>query len=390
MTRAVTYVLTKHVQLSQTFVTGEIAELRRRGVRVQVVSIEEGAERDDATVYLCDLHPGRVALVASHLGLGARHPIRYARFLVDVRRMRGEMGTKPEQVPWRLLPLVVGAVRRHGSTALHAHFAWSGAAAARLLSLLTGIPWSVTLHAKDIFSKQRYLEHKLRTADRLVTVCDYNLAWMREHLGLARPVALVICGVDLPDSWESAGSAHVVTVGRLVEKKGLDTLVRAAGLIAPSVPDLRVDIIGDGAEREPLQRLVDELGLQDRVRLLGSLPHEESLARIAGAAVFCLPARIASDGDRDSMPVVIKEAMARSVPVVGSDVVAIPEMLRDGCGVLVPPDDPQALADALLELLRNPDRRAALATASRARVKERFTMQGEVAKLDRLLFGGPS
>ncbi len=387
MSRAVTYVLTKHVQLSQTFVTGEIAELRRRGVQVQVVSIEPGAERDEDTIYLSDLHPSRAALLASHAGLAARHPLRYARFLVDVRAMRGEMGTKPEQVPWRLLPLVVAAVRRHGSTALHAHFAWSGASGARLLSLLTGVPWSVTLHAKDIFSKQRYLEHKLRTADRLVTVCDYNLAWMREHLGLERPVSLVICGVDVPDTWESKGSAHVVSVGRLVEKKGLDTLIRAAGLLVRSVPDLVVDVIGDGPERAALQELVDQLGLQAHVHLLGSLPHEESLARIAGAEVFCLPARVAADGDRDSMPVVIKEAMARAVPVVGSDVVAIPEMLRDGCGVLVPPDDPEALAAALLDLHADPGKRRAIATAARARVRERFTMQGEVAKLDRLLLG---
>jgi hypothetical protein len=166
----VTYVLTKHVQLSQTFVTGEIAELRRRGVRVQVVSIEPGAEHDPDTLYLGELRPCRGELWRAHLRTALRRPAGYARFLVDVRRMRGEMGDRPEQVPWRLLPLVAAEVRAHGSRALHAHFAWSGAAAARLLSLLTGIPWSVTLHAKDVFAKQRHLSHKLATADRLVTV----------------------------------------------------------------------------------------------------------------------------------------------------------------------------------------------------------------------------
>jgi glycosyltransferase involved in cell wall biosynthesis len=146
-----------------------------------------------------------------------------------------------------------------------------------------------------------------------------------------------------------------------------------------------VDVIGEGPERRRLEALVDELGLQDCVRLLGSLSHEESLARIAGARVFCLPARIAPDGDRDSMPVVIKEAMVREVPVVGTDIVGIPEMLDDGCGLLVPPDDPAALAAALELLLKDTGLSKDLATAARARVRERFAMAAEVEKLERVL-----
>jgi glycosyltransferase involved in cell wall biosynthesis len=384
MTR-VTYVLTKHVQPSQTFVTGEICELRRRGVEVQVIAIEHGEQDDPGTRYLADVAARRSDVRRAHLRAARRRPWGYVRFLLDVARMRSEMGRRPEQVPWTLLPLVSAEVEASGSRALHAHFAWSGAAAARLLSLLTGLPWSMTLHAKDIFSKQRNLQHKLATADRLITVCDYNTAWMREHLGLVRPVSLVVCGVEVVDGWERAGDADVVTVGRLVEKKGIDVLVRAAAELRRSRPGLRVDVIGEGPERQRLEALVDELGLQDCVRLLGSLSHEESLARIAGARVFCLPARIAPDGDRDSMPVVIKEAMVREVPVVGTDIVGIPEMLDDGCGLLVPPDDPAALAAALELLLKDTGLSKDLASAARARVRERFAMAAEVEKLERVL-----
>jgi glycosyltransferase involved in cell wall biosynthesis len=378
----VTYVLTKYVQPTQTFVTGEIAELRRQGVGVEVIAMEHGAvapEEGDDVVFLCDEHPPRAQLLREHVAALLRRPAGYAAFLVDVVRMRREMGRLPEQVPWLLLPGVAARLR---GTALHAHFAWSGAAAALLLAHLTGRPWSVTVHANDVFNRQRNLRRKLRAADRVVTVCRYNEAWMREHLGLTRDVDIVVCGVEPPaEPWPELPGADVVVVGRLVEKKGIDVLVRAAALLLAEHPDLQVHVIGEGRERPALEELVVELGLGGHVQLQGARTHEESLARIAGARVFCLPARVARDGDRDSMPVVIKEAMARRVPVVATDVVAIPEMLDDGCGVLVPPDDPAALAAALGPLLTDPEAAGAMTARAWTRVREHFTLQGETAKL---------
>ena len=383
---AVTYVLTKYVQPTQTFVTGEIAELRRQGVEVQVLAMEHGevapAPDEDVTV-LADLHPSRGQLLAEHARALRRRPVGYLRFLLDVRRMRREMGRLPEQVPWTVLP---GIAERLRGQALHAHFAWSGAAAALLLAHLTGRPWSMTVHANDVFNRRRNLERKLAAADRVVTVCDYNVAWMREHLGLTRDVDIVVCGVEPPEEpWPLLPGADVVLVGRLVEKKGIDVLLRATALLLPDHPDLQVHVVGEGRERPALEQLVAELDLAAHVHLLGSRPHEESLARIAGATVFCLPARVARDGDRDSMPVVIKEAMARRVPVVATEVVAIPEMLGDGCGLMVPPDDPAALAAALDAVLRDPAAARAMADRALTRVRERFTLRGETTRLRSLL-----
>ena len=383
----VAHVLTRYVQPSETFVTNEIAELRRQGVTVHVVAVEHGtaAPADDA-LFVSDLPRDLRAVAVAHLLALLRRPWGYLRFLAELRHLPGELGTGRDQVPWKRLPLVARELRRRRVQVLHAHFAWSGAAAALLLSRLTGLPWSVTLHANDVFSRRRNLERKLATADRLVTVCGYNVDWMREHLGVQRPLDVVVCGVEVPEHpWPVLAEADVVAVGRLVEKKGFDTLLRAVAQLASSHPSLRVDVVGDGRLRSDLERLVDELGLHGRVRLLGARPHEEALARIAGARVFCLPARVAPDGDRDSMPVVVKEAQARRVPVVGSDAVAMPEMLGDGCGVMVPPDDPAALAAALAAVLDDEARAAGLAQAGRARVEERFTLRGEVQRLVRLL-----
>lgn len=384
----ITYLLTRHLQPSQTFVANEVAELRRQGVQVDVVSLERGAVVVPGVTYLNDLSRGRGRVVSANAVQAWRAPRRYARFLARAWAYRSELGRGPNEVRWYLLPLLLPFLAASGARSLHAHFAWSGAAAADLLSALTGLPWSVTLHANDIFSEQRNLRRKLSDADHLVTVCRYNEEWMRKHLGLVRPVHQVICGVEVPEEpWPYIAGADVVAVGRLVPKKGFDVLIRSMALLRHDLPDITLDIVGEGPCRPELEALVTSLQLEETVRLLGARDHDEALARIAGGRVFALPCRIAEDGDRDSMPVVIKEAMVREVPVVASDVVAIPEMLDDGCGMLIPPDDPAALAAALLYLLQDPDAAAQVARRGRERVLQRFTLQGEVTKLRTLLLG---
>lgn len=386
-----TYVLSKYVQPTQTFVSGEIAEMRRQGVQVEIIAMEAGElppQPHERVRVLEHEHPQPLTLVRQHSSAFLRRPCGYARFLVDVRRLGNEIGRRPEQVPWLLLPGVSAEIR---GQALHAHFAWSGAAAALLLSHLSGQPWSVTLHANDIFNRQRNLTHKLATADRLVTVCEYNVRWMRQNLRLGREVHVVICGVEVPVSSGSRTSTKdVIAISRLVQKKGVDVLLRAAALMLPNRPDLSIEVIGDGVERGALTDLARDLGVADVVTFVGSLPHAEALAHLSDARVFCLPARIAANGDRDSMPVVIKEAMARGVPVVASDVAAISEMLDGGCGVMVPPDDPAALAAALCALLNDREAADGFAARARERVAERFTLGGETAKLRSLLLGSGS
>ena len=341
---------------------------------------------DPGTTYVQDLHPSVAELLGAHVGTLMRRPVAYLRYLLNVIRLRSEMGRGPGRVRWTFIPLLAQSVTRRESVALHAHFGWSGAAAGRLLSLLTGLPWSVTLHANDIFSDRRNLEFKLRRADRLITVCEYNLRWLREHLGLTRDVGIVVCGVELPDASEtSIEGADVVAVGRLVPKKGFDTLIHAAALVRAVLPDFTVDIIGDGECHDDLKRLVDELNLTDCVRLLGSRPHAETLGRIAGAKIFCLPCRVADDGDRDSMPVVIKEAMVRGTPIVSTNAVAVPEMLEQGCGLMSAPNDHRSLAESIMSLLTDPALRDRIVEAAHARAVANFTLSGEVEKLRRQL-----
>ena len=384
---AVGYLLDRFRQPSQTFISGEIDEMRRQGVDVVVVSVRPGdADPGDAMV-LTELHVGDLAHLRAHVFWALRAPVRYVRFWRLVRgALRSETDAGGGHIPARWLPYIAERFRAVGVTRLHAHFAWEGAACAYALSTLTGLPWSMTVHANDIFARRRNLEVKLAAADDLVTVCTYNANYLRDELALTRPIHEVVCGVTLPADSPPVPSYDVVTAGRLVEKKGVDTVLDALALMRAGRPQLRALVIGDGPLRDALIAQRNRLGLEDNVEFAGALTHDRVLAAIASSRVFVLAARIAADGDRDSMPVVVKEAMASSVPVVATECVAIPEMVDDTVGRLVPVDDPVALAAALRGVLDlGEERRHEMGARGRARVAERFTMSGEVARLRELL-----
>ena len=379
MALRVAYVVDEWVTLSQTFIREEVAELRRQGVVVEVIALEHGDSRpaaDEPATYLVDRLPsGRLARLLPLL----RHPVRAARLL------RTQASMRPERVRYRAtLPDVASGLDALDVRWIHAHFGWEAAGVAEALAGMLDLGWSFTAHANDIFVANDHLAGKLARADRLVTVCQYNLDHLRETFAALPPTEVIVCGVELPDPQpgpRAATPVDVLAVGRLVPKKGFDLLVRAAAHLRAERPQLRVEIVGDGPEEEHLRALVHELDLEGVVHLVGPLDHDAVLDRMSSTAIVCLPARIAEDGDRDSMPVVLKEAMARAVPVVATAVVAIPEMVDDEVGRLVPPNDPAALATALAALLADEPLRRSLGEHGRARVADRFTLAGEVGKL---------
>lgn len=367
----VVYALTKYHQLSQTFVDLEIQGLRRLGATVHVVSVERGHVERDGTHYL-DTAP---ADPRAHLWWLLRHPVSYLRYATTALRLRREMGSAPELVPFWRLPGV--ARKLYGVTNCHAHFGWSGATTAMLLAKLLGVPWSMTLHAKDIYAKRRNLRAKLDDAGLVVTVCDYNRRWIDERHPPRRPIEVLTCGVEPAPVRDGAGGAvaggaDVVAVARLIPKKGIDTLMRAMALL----PDATAEVVGDGPELEALRALAGP-----NVTFRGAMEHDGALERIAAGRVFCLPCRIASDGDRDAMPTVIIEAMMRGVPVVSTDVVGIPEMVDDEVGRLVQPDDVEGLAAALREVLGDDALARRLGEAGARRARERFTVEGQTRRL---------
>jgi glycosyltransferase involved in cell wall biosynthesis len=289
------------------------------------------------------------------------------RDLAARRRWRAEEHVAP-------LRLLAPTFERIGSRHLHVHFAAESALDALRAHRILGTPYSVTAHAYDIYARPANLREKLEHAAFATTGCEYTAATLRERAPGAR-VEVVVMGVDLDLLRRSAPPAServVLAIGRLVEKKGFAQLAAAARLL----PGTEVRIAGDG----PLRA---ELG---GVTLLGALTPEQIAAELQRAAVLAVPCVIAADGDRDSMPVVAKEALAMEVPVVASDVAGLPELIRPEFGRLVAPGDPQALAAALNELLAlTPEERAAMGRAGRTHVAAHANLEVETRKLSALL-----
>ncbi|PZR52686.1 colanic acid biosynthesis glycosyltransferase WcaL [Xylanimonas oleitrophica] len=376
-------------RFSETFVVTELLSMQRLGVDLEVFSLRypvDGrfhpslAEMRAPVTYL--KHGGlRAADVWAALG-AARAAVPEVDAHLD-ELLAAEVGDAVQA-----LELAV-AVRERGITHLHAHFASVATTVARLAALLTGITYSVTAHAKDIFHEEvdpADLRRKVADARAVVTVSDYNLAHLRAELGPdAGRVRRVYNGLDLrgfPYADPGDRPPVVAAVGRLVEKKGFADLLEAVAVLVGSGRKVEVELVGAGPLADDLRARRDRLGLADVVHLRGPLPQDEVSRVVAGAACFAAPCVVGADGNRDGLPTVLLEAMALGTPVVSTPVTGIPEVVHDDAtGLLVPERDPQALAVALGRLLDDALLRRRLAAAARELVETEFDTTRQAARV---------
>lgn len=369
-------------KLSETFVLGDLLALENRGVRLRVFSLRRpaGELAHDAVDRLqapVDYLP-EIAGRARKLMLRA---IRGALFLNDPRRYAtamAEIYASPDYSAQRLQQALLLAryLQGLGAPPLYIHFAHKPATVGRFAALLLGTQFAVSAHAVDVWTTPvRELRVKLRDAE--VVLCCYQEAqqFLAGVVDGHTPVELAPHGVEIPPAPERQDSSPplLLAVGRLIEKKGFDTLVRAAALLRARGLQFRLAIAGDGPLWPDLQRLVNEFDLGDFVRLIGPLTHEELERHFALASAFVLPCRIAADGNRDGLPNTVLEAMARGLPVVSTTLASVQEAIADQAeGLLVAPDDPAELAGALGRLLEEPALRERLGRAARARVVREY------------------
>ena len=262
----------------------------------------------------------------------------------------------------------------------HAHFAHSPASVAMFASQLSGISFGFTAHAKDIYtSDPRQLGEKIDSARFVVTCTKYN----RNHLlkitqGTTTPIRCIYHGTDLRLFNEKKIDKpeppyRIITVARLTAKKGLPTVYKALRLLCDRGVQLQHTLIGDGDQRRKILSLIKKLKLSHFTRWLGTQPHNIVMKHYRRADLFVLGCEVAPNGDRDGIPNVLLESMAMGVPVVATNVSAIPELVQDGkTGLLVPPGSPQQMADAIRRLLTQPELRRKVIAAGRARVLKEF------------------
>jgi len=375
-------------ELSQTFIAEELRALRIAGRRPRVEATfrarrpSREAARDVRVDYLED--DGILRKLRALAWLGGRHPWRCARDLLERRRWTAE----EEVPPLRRLAPPARRLARGGEPHLHAHFGTGAALSAMRLGRLLGIPHSVALNGFDIYQSPANLRDKLERAAFAVTPSEYSTDHVRA-LAPGADLHTLVVGVDperLRRRRPHPGGRTVLAVGRLLEKKGFAHLIDAVALLEGEVE--RALIVGEGPLREALERRIRERGVAGTVELLGPREPAEVRELLEEADVVAVPCVVAADGDRDTMPVVAKEALAMEVPVVASDEVGLPELVRPEWGRLVPPADPPALAAAIAELLRLPvEQRAEMGRAGRKFVSERCNLLRETERLSALIDG---
>lgn len=407
----VLFVLKGYPRLSETFIAQEIRALERRGLDIRIASLRHPTDRAVHPVHREIRAP--VSYLPEYL---YQEPLRVLRAWW---RQRRRPGYRAAWTAWRrdlVRDRTANRVRRFGqalvladelpaeAVRLHAHFLHTPASVARYAALLTGLPWSCSAHAKDIWTTPDWEKReKLAAADWVVTCTAVGQA----HLAALAPaqapgrspgrdrVALVYHGLDfarfaLPDSGAGGGRRDggdpadpviLLSIGRAVEKKGYDDLLEALARL-PVALSWRLVHIGGGPLLGPLRRRAEALGLAGRIDWLGAQPQEVVLDHYRTADLFVLASRIATDGDRDGLPNVLMEAQSQRLAVVSTRVSAVPELVIDGVtGTLVTPGDSAALVVALAELIADPRRRKALGDAGYARVRQQFDMAGGVDRL---------
>ena len=390
------YVLKMFPRLSETFVLSEILGLQDAGVEVSVLSLrlaDEGRFHADlaqvrASVdYLPQFGSGpTVEAFRAVAGLGPGALGGLQRALAFVGRLPAERQAGVLVQSLHLARQVEERKLDH----LHAHFMTVAAHTAYVAHLLTGVPFSVTAHAKDIYRvgvSPAIFREVAGAATAVVTVCEANRRYILDHL-LAGSVARVVRiynGVDvesLPPPASRRDPALVLGVGRLVEKKGFDVLLDACAILVERGLPVSCLVLGDGEERAALEARRSALGLQDRVRFAGAVSKDEVLGCMTRSRLLALPCVTGADGNRDALPTVLIEALALGLPAVSTAVAGVPEIVDHGVnGLLVAEADPVALADAIASLMLDDGRWSQVAAAGPAKVAARFDRRRTIPQL---------
>lgn len=389
----VAYILHQFPVLSETFVFDEILWVKKKGVDVCIFSFEKSADQAmhkeaqglaKGTIYALNpkegMKPFALALCAN-LKFFFRSPIRYISYFF---KYAGRTGKKKFLQIFYLCGLIEKNMPRH----LHAHFATLPATAAMIISGFLNIPFSFTAHAYDIFVGNDFLEEKLKSAKYIVAVSGYNKDYLCRKFPQVSPekIKVVYCCVDTgmfkPSPRSAGGTLRILSGGRMVEKKGFLYLLRACRLLLDKGLKFECGIFGEGPLKEKLFAEAKKLGLSEAVSFIGAINRSKLLKLLAESDIFVLPSIIADDGDREGVPVVLKEAMSCQKAVISTDTAGIPELIESAKdGMLVPQKDEYALAEAIACLLQDKQLRERLGQKARQKIVEMFNIEKNVAGL---------
>lgn len=388
----VAYLCHEYPKLTETFVYREIDRLRALGMDILVFSmkkptdvekIEGGKEKVARAQYLPPDFSLRFFI--AQVKQFVKSPLLYIFLLLRI--LSATERKSAIKLPVRLGFFLRGALladllqERKDIGLLHCPYTGDEIICAHTASRLSGIPLSFTVHAPfHLYKKSPLLKWHARDAVFISAISEDARHRIIELAGktVAEKIKIIHCGIDTAEiqpARETTGVNKIVSVGSLGTLKGHDTLIQAVKVLADSGLQIECEIIGEGGQREDLERLIEGLELKDVVCLVGAKPQRYVLNAVEECTVFVLAAKVDDKGDRDGIPVALMEAMAREKPCVSTKVSGIPELVIDGeTGILVEPDDPQELAKAIQKIIENPTLAQRMGKAGRKRVERAFSL----------------
>jgi glycosyltransferase involved in cell wall biosynthesis len=390
--KTLAYILKGYPRISETFISNEILLLEKLGFQMHLFPMRQPREnfshasvkeiKAEVSYLPTELGENLVKLLRPNLLLALKHP---KRFIETVRL--ATQGSPKNRLATLKHFLQAGYMSYYflmGNTEithLHGHFAHSPTSVTRFASSFSGIPYSFTAHAKDIYtSKKDKLRQRIQEAKFVVTCTKHNQQYLEEIKDdCLTPIHCIYHGIDLDLFQNSTDEKiptepyQIFTVARLTAKKGLPTIYQALVLLKQKGLSFTHTLIGDGDDRDQIMALIKELELGTECQWLGTQTHEEVLKQFKKSDLFVLGCEIAANGDRDGIPNVIVESLAMGIPALSTHVSAIPEILiHEQTGLIVPPKDPAAMAEAMERILTDSALRKKIIAEGKKRVATQF------------------
>lgn len=399
----VAYLAPEIPALSATFVYNEILALQKMNVFVLPVSVlqpmhlaNEAAVRalSETVTYL--YKTPKIKVLKDHLKLLLTQPRSYfsaARLLFSDMVKHHGVSRAALGLAYRFYfaGRLAVTLQKHTIAHLHIHFAHTPTDIGMYASKMTGIPFSVMTHANDLFERGYLLKEKVERSAFFATISNYNLRFLQDLGADTTKLQLIRCGVDA--AWQPPVKMRAKNtvftfgcVGRLVEKKGIDTLLNAAALLKAQQVNFKIKIAGSGPLQNFLMQQAAKLNLTaDEVVFVGALSHDEVADFITLLDAFVLPCKRDQQGDMDGIPVVLMEAMLCGVPVISTQLSGIPELVKhQQTGLIVPPDDAQLLAAAMTAMIEQVEQRYLMLEQAKAWVMQHFLLEKNTHKLKNL------
>jgi glycosyltransferase involved in cell wall biosynthesis len=409
------YLLRSYPRLSQTFILNEILALEKIGVSIQIFALTNPHEKVvqmqvakvQASVHYLDesIQSRRFGnMLKEHMQVSMRHFTGYFRSLLYVVMHPVIDQGYTASSRWECFHQAVHLIhvlrvqeRETGKKIdhLHAHFAHDPTLIAYLANLMTGLPYSFTAHARDLYQiPEQILTDRIRTSQGVITCCRVNMDYLNQVAPSEQSkFSLIYHGVNLDDFRASSSNGAnstsevpiILSVGRLVEKKGFLDLLQALLMVKEGGLQFQCKIYGGGPLSEKLEQWIEEHDMADDVRLMGDITQQELISIYQNATIFALTPMQTEDGDRDGIPNVLVEAMAVGLPVVTTAVAGIPELVDDNLnGLLYQPHDVNGISSGILELLRDAEKRRQLGNAGAKKVNEQFDIALAANRLQNL------